>query len=119
MTVLLSLPLDPFPLRGLRPSGACLLPSFSSSCLHRQISYPNQVVGRGGEGEHPSDLCESPMSCLPHQPHGLQPTEDLLDPFALPLAQKVSGVPGRPSIDAAVARVLASDVRGDVDGAKG
>src|SRR5258705_5063352 len=110
--------LDPFrPLEGVEPRSSNVRTDdpTTSSGLRRQIAYANQVVDRGGEGEHPSHAGEASVPRLPHQPHRLQPTEGLLDSFALPLAQNVSRVPGGPSIDAAVARVLPGDVRRNLD----
>src|SRR2546428_1273141 len=118
MTLAHTYHLDLFPLLEgveLRPADARREGSSTSSGFRRQIAYANQVVDRGGEGEHPSHAGETPVPRLPHQPHGLQPPEDLLDSLALLLAQSIAGVPGGPSIDAAVARVLPGDVRGNLD----
>ncbi len=60
------------------------------------------------EGEHPADPPQPTESELPQQPHGLQPAEDLFDPFALLLTDRVSRVSRGAAIDrtAPVRRVL-------------
>ena len=58
-----------------------------------EVSQPHQVEGRRGEGEHPSDSFASAMLGLAQASDGLDPTEDLLDTFALSLAHRVALVP--------------------------
>src|SRR4051812_1904452 len=56
---------------------------FSMSCdRRRQIADADQVVRRDRQGEQPLDHRAAAMAQLAHQRHGLQPAEDLLDPFA-------------------------------------
>lgn len=62
----------------------------------------HQVVDGGGEGEHPAHARSSSVTGLPHQPHGLQPAEDLLHPFPAGLAHRVAGVPGGAAIQGRV-----------------
>ena len=83
----------------------------SSRGTLREVPYPDQVVCRQGEGEHPTDTVLAPVLRLPHLPHCLEPAEDLLDPFALPLTDLVSIMPRRSSVDHAVRRVFRRDVR--------
>ena len=66
--------------------------------LH-EIAHPHQVEDRRGKGKEPADP-PHPTACdLPQQPHGLQPAEDLFDPFALLLTHGVAGMAGGPSIN--------------------
>ena len=44
----------------------------------RQVAYAHQVVGRGGEGEHPAHPVLASVPRLPEIPHGLHPAEDFL-----------------------------------------
>src|SRR5918999_3465446 len=69
--------------------------------LH-EVSHSYQVVDCQREGKHPADPQEPPMPGLTHQPNGLQPPEDLLHPFALCLAERVSGMSGRTAIQSTV-----------------
>ena len=39
------------------------------------------------------------MPGFSHEPHGFHPAEDLLDPFALPHAHRVTGVARRATVD--------------------
>src|SRR2546430_9183182 len=68
-----------------------------------EIPHPHQVVDRCGEGKHPADLATPAMPHFPHQPHGLEPAEHLLDPLPFALAQLVTLVPGGARVDTAPA----------------
>src|ERR1700679_1009403 len=59
----------------------------------REIPQPNQVVGRRCEGEHPTNSLPPAMLCLAQAGDCLDPAEDLLDAFALALADNVTLVP--------------------------
>ena len=65
-------------------------PSCRSS---QQISHSHQVVSCGGEDEHPVHSFSATMAQFAQQANRLQPTEDLFDPFALPLTDLVARVP--------------------------
>src|ERR1700674_412236 len=77
-----------------------------------QISHSHQIVGRSGEGEHPTDSGNSTMTSLAQSGDGLEPAEDLFHSFASPLTEQVAGVPSAAPVDRAVG--LLRDVRGDV-----
>ena len=64
-----------------------------------QIAHPDQVVGRQREGEHPADPSQTAVTSLAQAAHGLEPTEDLLDPFALLLAYQIAAMTSRALID--------------------
>src|SRR5438093_8354827 len=70
-----------------------------SCCDRRQVPDPDEVVNRCCEREHPADAPMAAMAGLPHKPHGLEPSEDLFDPLALPLALDVSSVTRCPAVD--------------------
>ena len=70
-----------------------------SCCDLHEIAYPHQVVDRRGEGEQPADPPHPTEFDLPQLPHCLQPAEDLFDPFALLLTNRVAGVPRVPAIN--------------------
>src|SRR5262245_38459473 len=80
----------------------------------RQVSYPHQVVGRCREGEHPAHPGQTSMSSLTHQPHCLDPAENLFHPFALPLAAGVTSMSGGATVNrtGAVGHVLRHMRRG-------
>jgi hypothetical protein len=71
-----------------------------------EVPYPHQVVDGRGEGEIPVHPGQPSVAHLSRHAHCLQPAEDLLDPFSQPLAHSVSEVPGRTTIDGAVADLL-------------
>src|SRR5258708_39046821 len=71
----------------LRPFGALRR---TSRRTRQEIAHSQDVVGRESEHEHPAHSGAPPVSCLPHQPDGLQPAEDLLDALALLLTQVVA-----------------------------
>ena len=50
------------------------------------VSYSDQVVSGGGEGEHPTHALAAAMFGLAQPGRGLDPAEDLLDEFPLLLA---------------------------------
>lgn len=50
------------------------------------VSYPDQVVSGGGEGEHPTHAFAAAMLGLAQTGRGLDPAEDLLDKFPFLLA---------------------------------
>src|SRR6516165_1715463 len=58
------------------------------------------------------DSSYSAMTRLAQSRHGLEPAEDLFDPFALVLTDRVAGMTGGAGIDSAVG--FARDVRGDL-----
>src|SRR5438477_8115449 len=84
-----------------------------SYCRRSEVAYPHQVVGGQGEREIPVHPGQSAVSHLPRHPHRLQPAEDLLDPFPQPLAHLVGDMPGRATIEGAVAD-LPGHVRRDI-----
>src|SRR5215217_9441005 len=112
------------PLRGslatlVRLPGRLLLISRSLSCDLGQISDSYQVVGGGSELEDPTHQLHSTVSSLAQQPHGLQPTEDFFDSFALPLTNYITRVTGSPLIDrASSSLVVLSHVRCHLAGAQ-
>src|SRR5882672_12385802 len=73
-----------------------------------QISNADQVISCGREDEDPVDAFAAAVPQLAQQADRLQPTEDLFDPFALPLADLVTRMPRSPAIDgrAAIGIVL-------------
>ena len=77
------------PIRGFRCSLFHRVPFHRGPLRDRggQVSHPHQVVDRGREGKHPSDAPASAVARLAHQPHGLEPPEDLLDPLPFQLLQ--------------------------------
>src|SRR3990172_10262030 len=92
-------------------------PTVLVSCpCSAEVADPDQVVPGRGEDEIPVDFVLPPMADSLHPADGLQPSEDLLHPFADTLADGIAGVPGRPPIDGtgAPVRVL-RHVRRDVE----
>lgn len=63
-----------------------------------EISHSHQIVGRGGEGEGPGQPLSAPMAVFAEMTYGLQPAKDFFHPFAQPLAQGVSSMPGGAAI---------------------
>ena len=86
-------------------------PLLSSRC-GQQVAHPHQVVPRQCKGEHPLDSGYSAVTRLAQPCDGLEPAEDLFDPFALGLTDGIAGVAGGAGIDSAVG--LARDVRCDL-----
>src|SRR5262245_10251391 len=72
----------------------------SRGCLH-QVSHPDQVIGGQAEGKHPTDAVHSTMSRLAQHPYRFQPAENLLEALAFPLANYISGMPRRATVDRA------------------
>src|SRR6185312_1817958 len=64
-----------------------------------QISNADQVVSRGREDEDPVDSFVTAVPQLAQQPDGLQPTEDLFNPFAVPLTDLITRMPGGATIN--------------------
>jgi hypothetical protein len=77
----------------------------------QQVTHPHQVVGRGREGEDPTDASASTMTRFAQSGDRLEPAEDPFHSFAPPLAEPVAGVASAASVDRAVG--LLRDVRGD------
>src|SRR5271166_5059239 len=75
----------------------------------RQIAYPDQVVGRQREGEHPADPSQTTVASLAQAANGLDPAEDLLNPFAFLLANQIARMTSRALVDNA--GLLARDMR--------
>src|SRR5215831_15197137 len=76
--------------------------------LRGEVANSHQVVRREGEREHPVHAARTPMPCLAHQSHRLEPAEDLLDALAPALAERIAGVARGAAVDraGAVGRVL-------------
>src|SRR3972149_1902578 len=86
------------PWRYASGSGSWSLPLASGlGNLRFEVSDPQQVKRRQGEDEHPPHPRCAPMPRFPQRSHGLHPTEDLFNEFALPLTDLVplvaSGAP--------------------------
>jgi hypothetical protein len=64
-----------------------------------QIAEAYQVVGRGGEGEHPAHPLHASVPGFPEIAHGFHPAEDFLYPFPQALADGVGGMPGSASVN--------------------
>src|SRR5436190_3168292 len=64
-----------------------------------QLPHSHQVVSCAGEDEDPVHSFSATMAQLAQQANRLQPTEDLFDPFALPLTDLVALVPRGATID--------------------
>jgi hypothetical protein len=78
-----------------------------SGCRLLEIPHPNQIVGCQSQGEHPVDTIYSAVPGLAQAGDRFQPPEDLLDAFALPLADFISTMSRRSFVDgAAAARVV-------------
>src|SRR5882672_7034929 len=71
------------------------------SGLNGQISHADEVISSGSKGEDPSHLKDAAVPDLPQQRDRLEPSEALLNPLPLSLADGVSGVLRRTSIDRA------------------
>ena len=69
--------------------------------LNRQIPHVDQVVGGCSKGEVPSHLEDSAMPNFPQQRDRLQPSEALFNVLPLPLADGISNVLRRASINRA------------------
>src|SRR4051794_36256871 len=61
-----------------------------SSGYRRQISDSDQIVGGGSELEDPINQLHASMPGLTQQAHRFQPTKDLFNSFALPMANLVA-----------------------------
>lgn len=88
----------------------------SLSGLNGQISHADEVVSSSGKGEDPAYLEDAAVPNLPQQRNRLEPSEALFHPLPLPLADGVSRVLRRPSIDRATTkpRDILRDVRRDL-----
>ena len=87
---------------------------FVGACgnLH-EVMDPYQVKHRCREGEEPAHPPHAAELDLTEQPHGLQPAEDLFDPFALLLTDGVARVPRGPAINGTrPSRRVLGDMRG-------
>ena len=84
-----------------------------------QLGQPDQVAGRGGEGEQPADPGGAPVSGLAKAARGLHPAERLLDALADPLAERVAGMARDPAVDRRAARGVLRDMRRDVEDTDG
>src|SRR6266536_2548388 len=69
----------------------------------RQITHAHQVVSRAGESKDPIHPAHAAMPQLAHQRNRLQPAETFFDPLPLSLADGITLVPRRSSIDRAAA----------------
>src|SRR5271167_3591059 len=65
----------------------------------RQVADAHQIVGGGGEGEHPAYPLHSSVPGFPEIAHGLDPAEDFLHPFAQALADGVARVAGSAAVN--------------------
>ncbi len=86
----------------------------TGGCL--QIPDSDEVVDRCREPEHPAHPAQPSELDFPHQPDGLEPSEDLFNPLTAALAQGVTRMPGRAPVDgtatpAVVLRDMGSDVQ--------
>src|SRR5450432_2155436 len=86
---------DSFLLRG----ATFLLPEAHYSLHGHQVFHAHHVVSCSGKDEHPVDAFGAAMAQLAQQPDGLQPAENLFNPFALPLTDLIAAVTGGPPID--------------------
>src|SRR5882672_8241741 len=84
-----------------------------------QIFNADQVISGGREDEDPVDAFAAAVPQFAEQAHRLQPTEDLFDPFSLPLTDLITRMPGGATINgrAAISIVL-RHVRGHFEGAQ-
>src|SRR2546428_5567826 len=88
--------------------------------LGREVSDAHQVVGREGKRKHPVHAAGAPVPRLAHQPHPLEPAEDLLHAFAPALTHRVSGMAGGPAVErAGAARGVLRPLRGHAPQAGG
>jgi hypothetical protein len=76
-----------------------------------QVTHSHQVVGRGREGEGPTDSGDSTMTSLAQSGDRLEPAEDLFHSYAPLLAEQVAGVASAASVDRTVD--LLRNMRGD------
>src|SRR5882724_4596005 len=101
-------------------SDAAPLPARGSRRLLHEVADAHEVVDRRGEGEHPVDSADAPVAGLAHEPHGLEPAEDLLDELALLLADQIARMARGAAIDRTrTVRGVLRDVRRDPEAAKG
>src|SRR5438105_3739908 len=85
-----------------------------SDVLGSQGPDPDQVVGGAGEQQPLAVALTPDVPELPATAHGLHPAEDLLDPLAHPLADRVAGMPSGATVDGAAAvGGVPRQVRGD------
>ena len=63
-----------------------------------QLGQPDQVVGSGGQGEHPADTGEAAVTGLAKAGGALGPAKHLLNALTHPPADRVAGVAGRPPV---------------------
>ena len=83
-------------------SGGC--DGWSGRLLDRgfhDVSYPDQVVSRGSEGEHPTDAFAAAMLGLAQTGGGFDPAKDLFNELAFVLALAITIVTRGASVDAA------------------
>ena len=83
-------------------SGGC--DGWSGRLLDRgfhDVSYPNQVVSRGSESEHPTDAFAAAMLGLAQTGRGLDPAKDLFNELAFLLALAITIVARGAFINAA------------------
>src|SRR5262249_17136088 len=83
--------------RGLKPRATC--PPGWSCCLSGQISQSDQVVDRQAEDEHPTYSRPASWPRLAEQADRFQPAKNLLNAFAVLLADCVALVPRRAFIE--------------------
>src|SRR5713226_552237 len=72
----------------------------------RQIPHAHQIVGRAGESKYPIHPAHAALPQLAHQRNRFQPAETFFDPLPLSLADGITLVPRRSSIDRAAAASL-------------
>jgi len=76
-----------------------ILPRATSSRRCHNVSDSNQIVRRHRKREHPPASVKPFVASLPQQPDRLDPTEDLFNPFSLPLTDRITRMTGGPLID--------------------
>ena len=64
----------------------------------QEFGQADQVVGGGGEGEHPADPGDTAMAGLAQARRALDPAEHLLDALAKAQADRVAGSPSPTSL---------------------
>jgi hypothetical protein len=79
-------------------------------CRH-YVAPSDEVVGGQCQSEHPIDQGEPAVVRFPQPANGPDPTEDLFDPFALALTERVSGMARGALIDNT--GLVASEMRGN------
>src|SRR5437773_481305 len=67
--------------------------------LGREVTDAHQVVGGEGQRKHPVHAPGAAVPRLAHEPHRLQPAEDLLDALPAALAHGVARMAGGPAVD--------------------